>query len=153
MTIYSALVSWLILLGTTTPKVEPPFTTAADLFQGMKEHQSVVIIDVRTSQEYQAGHIPGAISQPSASDKKHDNVLGDIKSASGRAVVVYCACPYDTASRMIVTAAVAKGYSRVTYLRGGVSAWLIVGGGLDKSWRSASKATQSTESIRTRPSQ
>lgn len=47
------------------------------------------LIDVRTRDEYQAAHIPGAISMPLGDLKKH---LGDLPAA--RDIVAYCRGPY-----------------------------------------------------------
>ena len=48
---------------------------------------SPVILDVRTPEEYAAGHVPGAINIP------HDQVrarLAEIDSAKDQPIVVYC---------------------------------------------------------------
>jgi len=52
-------------------------------------NDSVVVLDVRPSQEYAAGHIPGARSLPFADIPTHDAdaLLGDLE---GREVVAYC---------------------------------------------------------------
>lgn len=38
-------------------------------------------------------------------------------------VVVYCTCPSDKTSRLVLRRALALGFSRVRFLRGGLAAW------------------------------
>jgi rhodanese-related sulfurtransferase len=42
-------------------------------------------------------------------------------------VVVYCTCPDDKTSRIVLTRALALGFSRVKFLRGGLAAWKGMG--------------------------
>jgi rhodanese-related sulfurtransferase len=49
----------------------------------------VTVLDVRPTEEYAAGHLPGAINVPLAHLEKHLESLND-----GREVVAYCRGPY-----------------------------------------------------------
>jgi rhodanese-related sulfurtransferase/DNA-binding transcriptional ArsR family regulator len=49
----------------------------------------VVLLDVRPTEEYQAGHIPGALSLPLADLKQRARAL-----PKGREIVAYCRGPY-----------------------------------------------------------
>ena len=42
-------------------------------------------------------------------------------------VVVYCTCPSDKTSRMILGRAFALGFSRIKFLKGGLAAWKAMG--------------------------
>lgn len=52
-------------------------------------HQEVVLLDVRPEEEFQTGHIPGAISVPLAELKRRISSL-----PKGHEVVAYCRGPY-----------------------------------------------------------
>lgn len=63
------------------------------------------VIDVRPIEEYEAGHIPGAMSVPVADLKKH---LGSLPRS--REVIAYCRGPYCAYSLEAVTALRKKGF-------------------------------------------
>ena len=78
----------------------------------------LVVLDVRTPEEFAAGHVPGAINVP------HDQVearLGELAGAKGKDVVLYC----RSGRRVQVAAGVLAraGFTRLSHLEGDFPAW------------------------------
>jgi rhodanese-related sulfurtransferase len=78
------------------------------------------LVDVRTVQEYQGGHLPGAVNIPL---HELDRRLGEIPK--DQPVVVVCATGNrsQTGSSILVRG----GYAEVYNLRGGTMAWMMRG--------------------------
>ena len=68
-------------------------------------HGDVTILDVRPTEEYRAGHIPGALSVPLPTLKKRLAAL-----PRSRAVVAYCRGPYCVMAIEAVETLRAKGF-------------------------------------------
>jgi len=68
----------------------------------------VTVLDVRPSEEYQAGHIPGALSIPLKKLKKHLSEL-----PQGQEIVAYCRGPYCVLSVQAVEMLRKKGFNAV----------------------------------------
>jgi len=79
------------------------------------------LIDVRPREEYEAGHIPGAISVPLADLKKR---LGDVPK--GRDIVAYCRGPYCVMALDAVDLLRRKGF-RAHRMEHGVLEWRAQG--------------------------
>jgi ArsR family transcriptional regulator len=82
---------------------------------------SAILIDVRPSDEYEAGHIPGALNFP----------LDEIESRltelpKGREVVAYCRGPYCVQSIKALELLHAKGF-KTRRLSSGVQEWFREG--------------------------
>lgn len=87
----------------------------------------VTVLDVRPSDEYQAGHIPGAVNIP----------LGELESrlselAEGKEVVAYCRGPYCVLSFEAVAALRKKGL-KARRLEDGLPEWRAAGLPLEHS--------------------
>lgn len=82
---------------------------------------AVTVLDVRPLEEFEAGHIPGALSIPLAQLKKR---LGDLPR--GREVVAYCRGPYCVMALDAVEILRKKGF-RVHRLEHGVVEWQAMG--------------------------
>lgn len=95
-----------------------PSTTANSF--GVKAG-AVTVIDVRPLEEFEAGHIPGALSIPLAQLKKR---LGDLPR--GREVVAYCRGPYCVMALDAVEILRKKGF-RAHRLEHGVVEWQAMG--------------------------
>lgn len=97
-----------------TPKIDQ----AALLKRIEKKDPSMVILDVRTPEEYAAGHIPGAINIPYT----HLPVrISEIPDAGDKDVVVYCAVGVRAergASRLRE-----NGFTRLLHLDGDMKMW------------------------------
>ncbi len=99
----------------TAPSISP-----AQLHAQRQEGAAPVVIDVRTSGEYAAGHIPGAINIPF--DQVADRI-GEIETSEG--VALYCMM--GPRARKGESALLAAGYEDVFHLEGGLAAWKAAG--------------------------
>lgn len=77
----------------------------------------VTLLDVRPAEEYQAGHIPGAISLPLPELKKHLDTL-----PKDGVIVAYCRGPYCVLAMEAVGLLAAKGFHSAR-LEDGVQDW------------------------------
>ena len=77
----------------------------------------VIVLDVRPVEEYQAGHIPGAVSIPLKELKRR---LGTLPK--DREIVAYCRGPYCVLAPKAVKTLRARGY-RALSLGDGVAEW------------------------------
>lgn len=78
---------------------------------------SVIVVDVRPTEEYRAGHIPGAVSIPL---KELENRLSELPK--DQEIVAYCRGPYCVLSIQAVESLRAKGF-RAVRLEDGVEDW------------------------------
>ena len=84
----------------------------------MMDAGGVTIVDVRTAEEYAAGHIPGAINVPLDSiGSTQPEALPDLDAA----LIVYCRT--GVRSLQASKALVAIGYTDVNDLDGGITGW------------------------------
>lgn len=118
-------------LGTFTPKSLPGATvvTVAEVQQLMQ--QGVPLVDTRIADEYHDKHIPNALWLPykekSLKDVAFDAALDDF-SALGRLdpdkpVIFQCNGPECWKSYKASRAAIAKGFKKVYWFRGGFPEW------------------------------
>ena len=82
--------------------------------------EAPVVIDVRTPEEYAAGHIPGAVNIPF--DQVADRI-DEVEAPHG--VALYCMV--GPRARKGETALLAQGYDTVLHLEGGLAAWQASG--------------------------
>jgi rhodanese-related sulfurtransferase len=94
--------------------------TADELLSTLERGEEVTLIDVRTPEEFEDGHIPGSISLPLATLREG----GDIPSKGD--VVLYCATGVRSARAMRILAGREK--MRLMELEGGIRAWVDAGG-------------------------
>jgi rhodanese-related sulfurtransferase len=80
-------------------------------------HGEVVVLDVRPPEEYQAGHIPGALSVPLTELKKRLKAL-----PKSREIVAYCRGPYCVMAVEAVELLRKKGF-RAQRMEHGVMEW------------------------------
>lgn len=84
---------------------------------------SMLVIDVREAHEYEAGHIPGAISHPlSAFDPE---ALASLIAEDGRRPVLSCAAGVRSANALL--AAQNAGLDIAEHYRGGFKDWYGAG--------------------------
>jgi phage shock protein E len=98
----------------------PPAMIASDqLVQRMeKKDANLVVLDVRTPEEFAAGHIPGALNIP------HDqlpNRLAELAGAKNKDVVVYCRS--GRRSAIAQEALLRQGFTSVKHLDGDMLKW------------------------------
>jgi rhodanese-related sulfurtransferase len=99
---------------------EAPSITPSELSARRASGTAPVVIDVRTHEEYAAGHIPGALNIP------FDQVAGRISEVDApHGVALYCMV--GPRARKGETALLSVGYTPVLHLEGGLAAWLAAG--------------------------
>jgi len=92
--------------------------TATDLNELIKTGRTPVIVDVRSSREYKAGHVPGAVHLPFwLAFAKAD----DIDAPKDELVVIYCA--HGPRAGIGKAALSLEGYTQIRYLQGHMSGW------------------------------
>jgi phage shock protein E len=80
--------------------------------------QALFVLDVRTPEEYAAGHLPGAVNIP------HDQLatrLGELSGARERDIVVYCRTGRRSAEALGVLDD--AGFKRLFHLKGDYTRW------------------------------
>lgn len=98
---------------------EPWRTVPAQEAAPLLEAEGTIVLDVRTQEEYDGGHIPGAVCLPVETLTDGDlSVLLPDKQAP---VVVYCRTGHRSAQAAQVLSEL--GYANITDLAGGILAW------------------------------
>jgi rhodanese-related sulfurtransferase len=111
------------------PKSDVPRLAMAD-FKVLLAAGHELVIDVRDSGSFKAGHIPGAIN---IVFEDFDKRAGQIKAkANGRAVVIYCSCPSEHASAVAARMLLDRGLVNVSALVGGYPEWVASGGRIER---------------------
>lgn len=91
----------------------------AELAERIEKGTSPIILDVRTRDEYAAGHIPGAVNIP------HDELaerLGELPAAKSNEIVVHCQRGGRAGSAEETLSA--AGYQNLRDLDGHMQVWL-----------------------------
>jgi len=105
-----------LLLAAPLPAAEK--VTAEVLLARMAAGESLLVLDVRSADEYAAGHVPGAINVPHGElTPAHDAV----RAWKERPVVVYCRS--GRRSAIAIEALEKGGFSRVQHLEGDMLGW------------------------------
>jgi rhodanese-related sulfurtransferase len=77
-----------------------------------------VYVDVRSKEQYDRGHIKGAVSMP------HSQMIARLKDIPpGRTIITYCACSAEQSSGRAVLELAAHGVKNSAALTGGWAAW------------------------------
>jgi rhodanese-related sulfurtransferase len=104
--------------GSSLPRTSP------EEFGRLLADRKIAVIDVRTVEEYQAGHIPGALSVPvDEIDARIDQIKG-----LGKPIIAYCSCLAEESSLMAVASLNRLGVKGARALTGGYPAWASAGG-------------------------
>ncbi len=122
--LYKPFLVWLCLLmamvmgACSQGESNAPEILPQDLMAHMTAEAPPVVLDVRTAQEYETGHVPGAINVP------HKALAGRLAAGLGfrdREVVVYC----ERGRRADMAGAVLReaGFSSVRRLQGHMVEW------------------------------
>lgn len=94
--------------------------TAEELKAMIRSGEKVTLIDVRTPEEYEGGHIPGAVLIPMSEIVNEDDLPYD------GTIVLYCRSGKRSARARSVLAG--RGHERLVDLAGGIKAWITAGG-------------------------
>ena len=118
---FRALLAALLLLTGIACQAETPAVgtiTPAELSQRLKEPNPPIILDVRTRDEYSAGHIDTAVNLP------HDELerrLGEIPGSKSGEIVVYCRS--GKRAKVAEDILINKGYTNIKDLTGHWQGW------------------------------
>lgn len=111
-------ISTTVSVATAADAVDRTHISATELEQLINQGRAPTIIDVRSSYEYRAGHIPGAIHIPFWSALFR---VDEINAPKDEPIVVYCAHgPRAGLGKFALTRA---GYTEVLYLDGHMTGW------------------------------
>ncbi len=121
MRVYTiALVLALLLAAPAFADSEAPSIAPVELNARQASSTALVVIDVRTSGEYAAGHIPGALNIP------FDEVAEKISTVDApNGVALYCML--GPRARKGEAALLGAGYTSVLHIEGGLAAWAAAG--------------------------
>ncbi len=93
---------------------EVPRVTAEELKKRLDDGEDILVIDARIgSRQYDLQHVPGAIKNP----RRFDDV------AREQAIVAYCSSEGEVDSASLASRLYAEGFTNVSVLEGGLSAW------------------------------
>lgn len=92
--------------------------TPAALMQQMATEQKPLIIDVRTAQEYNAGHVPSAINIPHTEIASR---LAELTAHKDEPVVLYCQSGVRV--RSAADALHQAGFTQILHLEGDMGGW------------------------------
>lgn len=115
---------WLCLLvatlmGACSPgESEAPEILPHELVARLTAEAPPVVLDVRTPQEYAAGHVPGAINMP---HKALAGRLADVLGFRDREVVLYC--ERGKRSDMARAVLLEAGFTSIQHLQGHMVEW------------------------------
>ncbi|OUR77394.1 sulfurtransferase [Colwellia psychrerythraea] len=114
--IASAIVLTLAL--TTTWQVSAKDISQTQLQQIMKNDKQVVLLDVRTVEEFEEAHIPNAINIP---HKELEARLAELSGAKNTQVVIYCRSGRraEVARQVLVK----SGFNQLDHLSGDFNEW------------------------------
>jgi phage shock protein E len=120
--------------SSATAPVSTPAAAAAAVApmsqEALLEHQSrhpdhLLVLDVRTPQEYAEGHVPGAVNVP------YDQLASRLAEIpKDKDVVLYCKSGRRAGIAADVLAA--NGYTRLSHLEGDMPAWIEKGHPVEK---------------------
>jgi membrane protein DedA with SNARE-associated domain/rhodanese-related sulfurtransferase len=98
-----------------------------ELHQLFEDGLEPTVVDVRTSLSQQEGRIPGATSVFSK-----DIGSFELNAPVDSEIIVYCACPNEASAAQVAKQLMARGYSKVRPLSGGIDAWVAAGHAIDR---------------------
>jgi rhodanese-related sulfurtransferase len=103
-------------------------TVGLEEFRSLVDNKAALILDARASAFYQQGHVPGALNL-SRDDfaKDYERLAPTLDGAKEKAIVVYCSGGACRDSRLVASALIALGFSRVRVFAGGWEAWTAAG--------------------------
>lgn len=102
-----------------------PITQEQLLERQARQPKQLVVLDVRTPQEFAEGHVPGAVNVP------HDQIASRLAEVpKDKDVVLYCRS--GRRAGMAADVLAANGYTRLSHLEGDMLAWQEKGRPVEK---------------------
>jgi rhodanese-related sulfurtransferase len=93
-------------------------TVKSEKFERLMNKNNTIVVDVRTAEEFNTGHIPGAINI----DVKSDSFLRQIRSLdSTKKYLLYCRS--GKRSQTALNLMRVNGFAHILHLKGGIEAW------------------------------
>lgn len=121
MRLYALAVVLLVFsVSTAFAESEAPSIAPSELIALRTSATAPVVIDVRTKEEFESGHIPGAVNIPFDEVAKR---ISEIDAPHG--VALYCML--GPRARKGEAALLAAGYTSVLHVEGGLAAWRAAG--------------------------
>jgi rhodanese-related sulfurtransferase len=114
----SVVLGALIVAASVHAEETGKVTQSALLERIQKQDQSVIILDVRSPEEFAAGHVPGAINIPYTHLPAR---ISAIPSPTDKDVVVYC--EIGVRAEKAVASLRDNGFTRLMYLDGDMKQW------------------------------
>lgn len=109
----------MLFIGSVALAAETPLIDQAALLERIEAKDvTLIVLDVRTPEEYAGGHVPGAINVPYTELPAR---ISELPGAADKDVVLYC----NTGVRAERAAARLKkvGFTRLLHLEGDMKAW------------------------------
>jgi rhodanese-related sulfurtransferase len=123
---FCVLIFWLVRLKRLRDRRELEVHSIEPdaLYELMMANEGVLVFDVRQPLDFLAHSeiIPGAKRIPPKDLIRHASLIPKEREA-----VVYCTCPSEKTSRMILRKALALQFTRVRFLKGGLAGWKAKG--------------------------
>lgn len=89
-----------------------------ELNSKLKENNDINLVDVRSNEEFNGGHIPNSISIPL--DNIDDGILSKIKDKNEK---IFLYCKTGRRSKIAAEKLVDLGYNKIGVLDGGIDNW------------------------------
>jgi phage shock protein E len=121
------LAAGFALVSTAALSDDASTVTGAQLEERIRNQDDILILDVRTPEEFASGHVPGARNIP------HDQLpsrIAEIVDSKDREVIVYCRSGKRAALAQEVLAE--KGFQQITHLEGDMLKWQEEGRPVEK---------------------
>lgn len=112
----------LLALGCTAASQGTPDVSQAQMVEWIEQGNAPLVLDVRTPEEFAAGHVPGAENIP------HDQLaarLAELGDAQEREVVVYCESGRRAAWALETLEG--AGFKELRHLNGDMAGWRHAG--------------------------
>ena len=98
----------------------------AETVQSLMESETAILLDARPPADFQAGHIPGAVSLPICVFNETYGGIAPLLD-EGRLIITYCEGIHCTDSSMLAMELQKKGYQDIFVYKGGMENWLALG--------------------------
>jgi phage shock protein E len=108
----------LILALVITGQVVAKDISQSQLQTIMKNEQQVIVLDVRTVEEFEQGHIPNAVNIP---HKELEARLAELSGAKNTQVVIYCRS--GRRAKVAKQVLVKSGFNQLDHLSGDFNEW------------------------------
>jgi hydroxyacylglutathione hydrolase len=110
------------------PVESVPAMTARELRERLRSSEALTVLDVRQKDEWEAGHIPGAVHIENGRLP-----WDELPLPHDRPIAVHCA--HGDRSAAGVSVLLRRGYGNVRHVEGGITAWEAEGGEIESTNR------------------